>query len=100
MTKDWIDSYDQVDDNRAAFKRRLEYCLSELTIQQYPGYDDLLDLIHSCLSIDPSRRITSERALKHAWLKRVEFIPPNFNNACGENYFYEPKMPENILYHC
>lgn len=70
FTQEWLDSYDRADDNPAKFQRVLQSCLNEINSRQYPNHPQLLDLIHSCLSIDPSKRITSERALSHPWLKK------------------------------
>lgn len=71
FTQEWIDSYNKPEDNPAQFKKGLESCLREISIQHYPNQDRLLDIIHSCLSIEPSRRITSEYALGHAWLDNI-----------------------------
>jgi hypothetical protein len=73
FTKEWIDSYDQADEDPAAFQKGLESSLNEICIEQYPNHDKLLDMIHSCLSIDSSKRITSEDALKHDWLENTSF---------------------------
>lgn len=69
FTQEWIDVYDQAEDNHEAFERGLECCLTEICIGQYPDYYHLLDMIHSCLSIEPSKRTSSKNALSHAWLK-------------------------------
>ena len=73
FTKEWIDSYDQADEDPAAFQKGLENSLIEICIEQCPNHDKLLDMIHSCLSIDSSKRITSEDALKHDWLENTSF---------------------------
>lgn len=69
FTKEWIDSYDQIDSSPASFKRGLQKCLDEIAPENYPRHRKLLDIIHSCLSIDSMRRITSKDALIHAWLE-------------------------------
>ena len=79
FTQEWIDSYEQSDDNPAAFQKGLESALSELCIEQYPEYESLLDMIHSCLSIDSSKRTTSEDALGHAWLANIKSPKRNGN---------------------
>jgi len=71
FTQEWLDSYDRADKNPASFERGLQSCLKEINIRQYPDHPQLLNLIHGCLSIDPSKRISSERALSHPWLKKV-----------------------------
>jgi serine/threonine protein kinase len=71
FTKEWIDSYDQADEDPAAFQKGLESSLNEICIEQYPNHEKLLDMIHSCLSIDSLERITSEDALKHDWLENI-----------------------------
>ena len=77
FTQEWIDSYDQSEDNPAAFQKGLESSLSELCIEQYPDYESLLDIIHSCLSIDSSKRTTSEDALGHPWLANIKYRKRN-----------------------
>ena len=71
FTQEWIDSYDQASGNSATFQKGLECCLSELSMEQYPDYTGLLDILHKFLSIDPSRRITSQDALEHSWLASI-----------------------------
>jgi len=73
FTQEWIDSYDQADDNPAAFQNRLESSLSEINAEQYPNQERLLSMIHSCLSIDSSKRIASADALKHDWIENNSF---------------------------
>uniref|UniRef100_A0A7S4EG71 Protein kinase domain-containing protein n=1 Tax=Pseudo-nitzschia australis TaxID=44445 RepID=A0A7S4EG71_9STRA len=71
FTQEWIDSYDQASGNPATFQKGLECCLSELSMEQFPKYAGLLDILHKCLSINPSRRITSQDALEHSWLASI-----------------------------
>ena len=71
FTKEWIESYDQIDTSPTSFKRGLEKCLEEIAPENYPRHRELLDIIHNCLSIDPMRRISSKDALVHAWLEEA-----------------------------
>mmetsp|Transcript_1879 Transcript_1879/g.4268 ORF Transcript_1879/g.4268 Transcript_1879/m.4268 type:complete len:583 (+) Transcript_1879:2-1750(+) len=68
FTQEWIDSYGKIDMGPSAFREGLEGCLSEIPKEKYPLHQDLLDLIHSSLSINPAHRIRSADALKHSWL--------------------------------
>ena len=69
FTQEWLDCYDGADNNPTYFRKTLESCLNEINIRQYPKHGLLLDMIHNCLSIEPSKRITSEHALLHPWFK-------------------------------
>ncbi|CAJ1958450.1 unnamed protein product [Cylindrotheca closterium] len=71
FTQEWIDSYGKIDMGPIAFKEGLERCLSEIPKEKYPLHQDLLDLIHSSLSIKPANRILAADALKHPWLGSV-----------------------------
>jgi len=71
FTQEWIDSYDQAEDNHDVFRTGLKSCLMEISMEQYPNYTSLIDLLHSCLSIDSSKRITSRDALDHSWVAGI-----------------------------
>lgn len=71
FTQDWIDSYGKIDIGPSAFREGLERCLSGIRKEKYPLHQDLLDLIHSSLSIKPAHRIRSANALQHPWLGTV-----------------------------
>lgn len=71
FTQEWIDSYEQVESDPAAFQEGLEDCLLEISRERYPHHQNLLDNIHRCLTIDPGTRISSADALAHPWLDEV-----------------------------
>lgn len=73
FTREWVESYDRVGDSKGAalFRQGLEVCLDEIAPQHYPRHKQLLDIIHSCLSMDPMRRISSKEAMIHPWLEEA-----------------------------
>jgi myosin heavy subunit len=68
FTQQWIESYSKVDSDTKAFHKGLQACLDEISRERFPDHQDLLDIIHSCLSINPAHRITSSQAVSHPWL--------------------------------
>lgn len=84
LTKDWIEYYEGADSDPDAFRRGLESSLRELSNEQYPLHGMLLDMIHSCLSIDTSTRITAGRALSHHWLSDVYSDPTNHRTRADD----------------
>eukprot|EP00934_Nitzschia_sp_Nitz4_P000847 Nitzschia sp. Nitz4//scaffold132_size63325//5177//6805//NITZ4_006287-RA/size63325-processed-gene-0.13-mRNA-1//1//CDS//3329535305//847//frame0 len=71
FTREWIDSYDLVEQDSTGFRNGLEACLEDIAPAHYPKHQHLLNLIHRCLSIDSSRRITAGNAICHPWLAGV-----------------------------
>ena len=85
FTQEWLDSYEHVgkqqkkvtnseDDKEDVekFRKGLETCLAEIAREAYyPHHQQLLDLIHRCLTIDPSHRVRSHRAIRHPWLHSI-----------------------------
>lgn len=68
FTHDWIDSYNKIDSDTRLFHEGLQGCLAEIPKEKYPLHQKLLDILHSCLSIEPADRISSKEALYHPWL--------------------------------
>ena len=93
FTQEWLDAYEHVgkkdkdkkadgavdgDDNNVEvnesdkFRKGLEDCLAEISREAYyPHHQQLLDLIHRCLAINPINRTPSRRAIKHPWLQPI-----------------------------
>jgi serine/threonine protein kinase len=71
FTQQWIDSYELVDADPRGFQAGLEECLQEIPIEKYPLHQNLLDIIHLCLKIEPATRINSRYALKHPWIASI-----------------------------
>jgi regulator of replication initiation timing len=71
FTQEWIESYERIEPEPKEFKDGLEGCLTDISRERYPLHQNLLDIIHRCLSIDPSRRINSSDALSHPWLEEI-----------------------------
>ena len=68
FTKEWLQSYEKAESDPIAFQKGLEDCLNEIPRKRYPQHQPLLDIIHSCLSLEPAERISSRTALIHPWL--------------------------------
>ncbi|KAG7350909.1 serine/threonine protein kinase [Nitzschia inconspicua] len=71
FTSDWIQAYEIADSDPETFRSGLEYSLEEITMIRYPNHKKLVQMIHSCLCIDPEKRITASQALSHPWLEDV-----------------------------
>jgi serine/threonine protein kinase len=69
FTQEWIDSYDCADSDHLAFSGGILKCLEEIAPKHYPRHSNLLSIIHGCLSIDTTKRMTSSAALFHPWLR-------------------------------
>jgi serine/threonine protein kinase len=71
FTQEWMDSYDRIGKEEGAFKAGLQSCLDDIARDKYPLHQNLLDIIHRCLDLEPQQRITSIDALAHAWLEPI-----------------------------
>jgi serine/threonine protein kinase len=77
FTQQWIDSYELIDVDPRRFQAGLEECLQEIPIEKYPLHQNLLDIIHSCLKIEPANRIKSRYALRHPWIAPITMADEN-----------------------
>jgi hypothetical protein len=71
FTQEWIESYAHIESKPDAFQEGLETCLEEISPDVYPHNQKLLDIMHRCLTIDPTPRINSTNALGHPWLEEI-----------------------------
>jgi serine/threonine protein kinase len=71
FTKEWIECYERVESDPERFRHGIESALREVCVDRYPLHEKLIDLIHSCLSMDASKRSDSARALAHPWVNDI-----------------------------
>ena len=77
FTQQWIDSYELIDADPRGFQAGLEECLQEIDIEKYPLHQNLLDIIHFCLKIEPANRLKSRYALRHPWIASISMADEN-----------------------
>jgi serine/threonine protein kinase len=77
FTQQWIDSYELIDADPKAFQGGLEECLQEIAMDKYPLHQNLLDIIHSSLKIEPANRLKSRYALRHPWIASITMADEN-----------------------
>jgi serine/threonine protein kinase len=77
FTQEWIASYECINSEPTKFQEGLESCLNEIAPERYPLHRTLLDILHRCLTIDSTKRISSVDALTHPWLADIAVLDEN-----------------------
>ena len=90
FTQPWIDSYNLIESDPSGFRAGLEECLSEIPREKYPNHQNLLDLMHSCLEIEPTKRINSGQALLHPWFSSIITEDENRQDSTHSRQSYGP----------
>jgi serine/threonine protein kinase len=81
FVKEWLDSYELVNSDSAGFQLGLERCMIDISPENYPQHQELLDLIHQCLQIEPADRINSKDAVQHPWLGSIALFQKNHEDS-------------------
>jgi hypothetical protein len=88
FSQEWVDSYDNAELDPAGFECGLNNTLRNITTSKYPLHGKLVDMLHSCLSIDDTCRITTAAALGHPWISDVSennTIPSNASSPTSND---------------
>jgi serine/threonine protein kinase len=68
---EWNEAYEAADSDVEEFRMSLESALENINMVLHSSHKQLVEMIFSCLSIDPKKRATSSEALRHPWLAKV-----------------------------
>jgi serine/threonine protein kinase len=86
FTHDWINAYEVADSDSVAFLQGIENSLEEISVGRYADHLRLVQMIHNCLSIDDSKRISSSQALIHPWLADIALSETSNTEDFGKQW--------------